>query len=165
MVSVCKGSKSPPCIRNSSSAARFQFRTQIFHTHRSCNHWSILLPTYRTQSCHAHSDTGGLSHSCWLQATGCGGSFCETLLLCSFHFRLHARRLKSRHTAVPGNLGKSSLCFALFWILRNVHFCIFRSFKVLVDISWKCVVKISIQHYCGTFLVEYCSNDVQSVLR
>ena len=57
-----------------------------------------------------------------------------------------------------------SLCFVLFWILRNVNFCVFRSFKVLVDISWKCVVKISIQHYCGTLLFEYCTNDVQSAL-
>ena len=54
--------------------------------------------------------------------------------------------------------------FCVFWILRNVNFCVFRSFKVLVDISWKCVVKISIQHYCGTLLFEYCSNKVQSVL-
>ena len=50
--------------------------------------------------------------------------------------------------------------FCVFWILRNVNFCVFRSFKVLVDISWKCVVKISIQHYCGTLLFAYCSNKV-----
>ena len=56
------------------------------------------------------------------------------------------------------------LVFCVFWILRNVNFCVFQSFKVLVHISWKCVVKISIQHYCGTLLFEYCSNKVQSAL-
>ena len=54
-----------------------------------------------------------------------------------------------------------TMCFLDF---EKCNFCVFRSFKVLVDISWKCVVKISIQHYCGTLLFEYCSNDVQSVL-
>ena len=85
---------------------------------------------------------------------------------------------KSTNCSVYVWFPRSVVCmypvFCVFWILRNVNFCVFRSFKVLVDISWsfkvfvdiswKCVVKISIQHYCGTLLFEYCSNDVQPVL-
>ena len=54
--------------------------------------------------------------------------------------------------------------FCVFLILRNVNFCVFEVSKVFVDIFWKCSVKISNQHYCGTVLFEYCSNNVQSVL-
>ena len=54
--------------------------------------------------------------------------------------------------------------FCVFWILWNVNFCVFEVSKVFVAISWKCVVKISIQHYCGTLLFEYCSDKVKSAL-
>ena len=49
-----------------------------------------------------------------------------------------------------------TLCFVLFWILRNVNFCVFRSFKglpfsTLLDIEWK--------------LCAHTTNDVQTSKR
>ena len=81
-------------------------------------------------------------------------------------------------------LCKSTDFSVYFWFSRSVVLIVFRilcfldfekckflcffklaeASKVFVDIFWKCIVKISIQHYCVTVLVEYCSNNVQSVL-
>ena len=78
-------------------------------------------------------------------------------------------------------LCKSTNCSVCFWFPRSVvlyvpcilcffdfekckFLCFLKESKSWLTSPAKCVVKISIQHYCATLLFEYCSNKVQSVL-